>query len=143
MNYAQHALDALPQEVWRRELEDNSISAIVRNHNHPYTATTRIPYSERLPVSPEQPCRKLQVQENYGLQTRVKDERRKIISPQGLKSMKENMPQRVQTDYDCEAIRKGKKSSSGRKDAVSRKILGSGSRKKDKLGSVTKSSRVK
>lgn len=76
MNYAQHALEAPTQEVWRRELEDNSISAILRHHHHPIAVNAntniRLPYGEKLPNSPE-PCRKLQVQENYGLQTKAKE----------------------------------------------------------------------
>jgi hypothetical protein len=67
-----------------------------------------------------------------------------VASPNFARPMKENIPQRIQTDYDCEVIKKGKKSSvSGKKDLEKgRKFLGSGSRKKDKLGSVAKS-RVK
>jgi hypothetical protein len=48
------------------------------------------------------------IENNYGFQPRLKNindeyksEKRKFVSPNIQKSMKENVPHRIQTDYDC------------------------------------------
>jgi hypothetical protein len=62
--------------------------------------------------------------------------------------MKENIPHRIQTDYDCEAIKRSKKKpsiSSSKRDLEkgSKKLMSSTSRKKELKISSTAKSRVK